>query len=143
MKKAYFAKECNFGQQKRRENKETTEIEETEESDTDTLTKIITEIKDVTDCKDHITLTILNDGSERKFIVVTGSTVTKLTSDKKNKIQENITDKKNYPDVNKNDVKFNGKITIEVESRRIKNTNGYYRTRRHKAITMYGLPTRI
>ena len=82
LKKRHFAKVCKFENRKRHEIKKITERQEAEESDTDTSINIKTEIKHLTDRRNHITMTLKIDGTEKEFIVDTGSPVTILPSDK-------------------------------------------------------------
>ena len=67
------------------------ETAESEENDTDGSIKTITEIKPLTDRKNHITMTIKNDGTEKEFIVDIGSPVIRIPPDK-----ERTNDKKSY-----------------------------------------------
>ena len=62
--------------------KKNTELKQTVESDTDKSTTIITKIEDIIDRRNHITVKIKIDGTQKKFIVDTGSPVTILPSDK-------------------------------------------------------------
>ena len=73
---------CRFEQQKRHEIKKPTETVETEKNDTKRSKNITTEIKHLTDRINYITLTKRNDGTEKEFIVETGSPVTLIPPDK-------------------------------------------------------------
>ena len=81
-KKGHFAKACKSKYRKRPEIKEIAEPEYTEESKVDKLTNIATKIKHVTDRKKHITMTIKTEGTEKEFIIDTGSPVTMLPPEK-------------------------------------------------------------
>ena len=98
-----------------------TETVETEESDTDRSINIITEIKQLTDRRNYITITIRNDGTEKEFIVDTGSPVTIIPPDKEIiKSMKLFLVTKKYRDVDKNALEFTGKRTVEAESKRIR-----------------------
>ena len=58
------------------------ETADTEESDTDRSKNIKTKIKDIPDRRNHNTMTKRIDGTEKEFIVDTGSPVTKTPVDK-------------------------------------------------------------
>ena len=127
-KKGHFAKVCTFEHQKRQEIKEITEPQETEENDTDKSINLITEIKHLTDRRNHITMTIKNDGTEKKIIIDTGSPVTIIPPEKeimKNRKILPVT--KKYQDLNRNEVIFTGKITVEAESKGIRKTETPFR----------------
>ena len=85
-------------------------------------------------------MTITNDGTEKKFIVDTGSPVTNIPPDK-----EIITGKKKIPvtrkyqDVNKNKVKFTGKNTVEIESNGIRKNLSMLRTKREDIKPLHGM----
>ena len=70
--RGHFAKACKFERRKRQEIEEITEPEETEESDTDKSINTLTEMKHVTNRRNHITMTIQIYGTEIQFIVDTG-----------------------------------------------------------------------
>ena len=80
-KKRHFAKACKFEHRNRQEIDEITEPEETEESDTDRSKNIITEIKRVTDQRNHITMTLKTDGTVKQITVDTGLPVTIIPLD--------------------------------------------------------------
>ena len=68
-------------------------------------------------------MTTKSDGTEKEFIVDIGSLVTLLAPDKetiKDKTRLPVAEK--YQVVNKNEVKFTVKVTVEAESRRIRKT---------------------
>ena len=117
--KATSRRDANLNK-KRQENKELTETVETEKSDTDRLINIKTKIGHLTDRRNYITMTMKNDGTEKQFID-TGSPVRIIPMDKEviegKKILPVI---KKYEDVNKNELKFAGKITVEAESKGIR-----------------------
>ena len=92
MKIGNFEKTCQFEHRKWQENRKITELEETEESDAHKLIKIITELTHITDRRNHITIAIKTDGSEKKFKVDTGSLVTIIRPEK-----EVVKDKKTLP----------------------------------------------
>ena len=63
-------------------------------------------------------MTLKIDGTEEDFIVYTGSLVTIIPPDKEEIKNTKISPIRKHQDVNKNEVKFAGKITVEAESRR-------------------------
>ena len=66
-------------------------------------------------------MTIKIDGTEKEFIVDTGSPVTKIPPDKEFiKVKKILPVARKYHDVNKNEVKFTGKITLEAETEEIR-----------------------
>ena len=123
-KKKSLSKSLHSEQQtkhnKQQQLKKTTEPDETERSYIDKLVIIATELKHSTDRKNHITMTVKIDRTEKDFIVETGLPVKiippdkKLAEDKKNLI---ITIK--YHEVKRKKVNFAGKITVEAQTRGI------------------------
>ena len=120
-KKVTSRKFANSNSENNKKIKEITEPEETEENHTDKSTNIINEIKNVTDGKNHVTMTVKIHGSEEKFIVDTGSLVIIIPTDERlTKDQEIFLLTRKHQDVNKNEVKFAGTITVEADSKRVR-----------------------
>ena len=74
------------------------------------------EIKNIVEQQKHYTAKMKINGTPKEFIIDTGSAVTIMPFDeqiiKKTEIQK-ITNR--YQDVNKNEVKFRGKIPVNIE----------------------------
>ena len=68
LQKRHLVKACNSKYRKRQETEETVEPEENEKSNTDKSIILLTEIKHVTDQKNHITMTIKTGGTKNEFI---------------------------------------------------------------------------
>ena len=85
-------------------------------SESDESTHNTEEIKNIVEQQKHYTAKIKINGAEREFFVDTGSPVTIMPLDerilKKNEIQK-ITNRNN--DVIKNEVRFRGKIPVDME----------------------------
>ena len=67
VKKGHFAKICRFEHRRQQETKEITEPKETEECNTNKLINVITDIKLVTDRRNHNSVTLKNDGTEKNY----------------------------------------------------------------------------
>ena len=70
-KRRHFAKACIFEHRKRQEIKENAEPEETGGNDSDKLANIITEVKLVTDRRNHISMTKKKSREPRKILLST------------------------------------------------------------------------
>ena len=84
-------------------------------SESDESIYYIKEIKNIVEQQKHYTAKVKINGTQREFIIDTGSPVTIMPLErimKKTEIQK-IT--KQYQDVNKNEVKFRGKIPVDME----------------------------
>ena len=119
-KKAHYAKACRQKFKNNRTVKRLTEEEtnDPDESTSDSEESIhhIKEIKKINEMNKHFTATVQINGIKKEFIIDTGSPTSKMPPDerimKAPEIQK-ITNR--YPDVNKNEVKFRGKIPVNVE----------------------------
>ena len=100
---------------KRLTEEETNEPNEST-SDSDVSIHHIKEIKKINEMNKHFTATVQINGVKKEFIIDTGSSVSIMPSDerimKATEIQK-ITNR--YQDVNKNEVKFRGKIPVNIE----------------------------
>ena len=139
-KKCRLAKKCRFEQRKRQEIKEQTETAQTEESDTNKSKNLISEIKHSTERTKQFTMTLKIDGTEKGFIIDTGSLVTKIPPGKEiTKDKKLLTVTRNYQDFYKNEDIFFRKVTVRAESKRI---HAHHRIRKLEAI-LYELATSI
>ena len=119
-KKGHFAKACRQRTYNNRTVKRLTEDEDQQpnESTSESEESIyhIKEIKAIEEKNKHYTATIKINGVRKEFIIDTGSPITIMPPDerimKHTKIQK-ITNR--YQDVNKNEVKFRGKIPVDIE----------------------------
>ena len=119
-KKGHYAKACrqkfnNNRTVKRLTEEETNEPDEST-SDSDETIHHIREIKKINEMTKHFTAVVQSNGIEKEFIIDTGSSISIKPPDerivKSTEMQE-ITNR--YQDVNKNEVKFRGKITVNIE----------------------------
>ena len=119
-KKGHYTKVCRQKFNNNRTVKRLTE-EETNEpnestSDSDVSIHHIKEIKKINEMNKHFTATVQINGIKKEFIIDTGSPVSIIPPDdrimKATEIQK-ITNR--YQDVNKNEVKFRGKIPVNKE----------------------------
>ena len=76
----------------------------------------IKEIKTIEEKNKHYTATIKINGGRKEFIIDTGSPITIMPPDKRiMKQTENQKSTNRYRDLNKNEVKFRGKIPVNIE----------------------------
>ena len=119
-KKGHYAKVCRQKYTNNRTVKQHTE-EEIEErnqtsSESDESIHHIKEIKKIEEKNKHYTATVKINGIKKEFIIDTGSPITKMPPDEKIlKIAELQKITNRYQDVNKNEVKFRGKIPVNLE----------------------------
>ena len=120
MEKGHFARACRQKENKKRKIPNVTEEETTRignESD-QAYSSIyrIEKINRITDKRKHLTTSVKMNGTEKSFIVDSGSPVPIMPADdnivKKTKIQ-NL--KHRYQDLNKKGVKFCGQIPVDIE----------------------------
>ena len=119
-KKGHYARACKQRTKNNRTLSKLTEEEETEPnesmSESDESIYHIEEIKNIVEQQKHYKAKIKINGTPKEFIIDTGSPVTIMPLDehiiKKTEIQK-ITNR--YQDVNKNEVKFRGKIAVNIE----------------------------
>ena len=118
-KKGHYAKVCRQKYTNNRTVKQLTEeeIEEQNEtpSESDESIHHIKEIKKIEEKNKHYTATVKNKW-KKEFIIDTGSPITIMPPDEKIlKIAEFQKITNRYQDVNKNEVKFRGKIPVNLE----------------------------
>ena len=119
-RKGHFARVCKQRENYKRKVRNVTEDEYEviggESDESETSINRIERINRITDRNKYLTTTVKVNGIEKEFIVDTGSPISIMPADenimKQNKIQ-NI--KHRYQDLNKNEVKFRGKIPAVVE----------------------------
>ena len=119
-KKGHYVRACKQRTKNNRALSKLTEEEETEPnesmSESDESIYHIEEIKNIVEQQKHYTAIIKINGTPKEFIIDTGSPVTIMPLDeqiiKKTEIQK-LTNR--YQDVNKNEVKFRGKIPVNIE----------------------------
>ena len=98
----------------------------------------IEEIKNIVEQQKHYTAKRTINGTPKEFIIDTGSPVTIMPLDeqiiKKTEIQK-ITNR--YQDVNKNEVKFRGKVPVNIAYEKKQSKNGItnYRKSGHSTLT--------
>ena len=138
-KKGHFAKARIFEQQKRQEIKELTQTVETEESDAGRSINIITEIKHPTDRRKDITMTIRNDGTERFYRQHRIAGHKNTTGQKIVKGNKIIPVRRNYREVDKNEVLITGKITVEAENKGTRKNLSILITEREEIQALLGL----
>ena len=117
-KKGHYAKVCNSGQRIKHIKEPVIQEQSESEPESESSSSInhIKEIKKIEEKHDHFTMTVKINGSPKKFIVDTGSPVTIMPMDKKILNTKDIQKINNrYQDINKNEVKFLGKIMVETE----------------------------
>ena len=119
-KKGHYAKVCRQKYTNNRTVKQLTEeeIEEQNEtsSESDESKYHIKEIKKIEEKNKNYTATVKTNGIKKEFIVDTGSPITIMLPDEKIlKIAELQKITNRYQDVNKNEVKFRGKIPVNLE----------------------------
>ena len=106
----------------------------------------IKEIKKIDETNKHFTTTLTINGVMKEFIIDTGSPISLMPPDERitqsTKIQK-ITNR--YQDVNNNEVKFRGKIPVDVEyeNNKQKNGSGDNQKNRYDTITRDGLNEEI
>ena len=119
-RKGHYAKACrqkfnNIRTVKRLTEEETNEPDEST-SDSEESIHHVKEIKKINEMNKHFTATIQINGIKKEFIFDTGSPISIMLPDerimKATEIQK-ITNR--YQDVNKNEVKFRGKIPVNIE----------------------------
>ena len=120
-KKGHFAKACRQRTYKNRTVKRLTEDEtqQPNESTSESEESIhhIKEIKAIEEKNKHYTATIKINGVKKGFIIDTGSPITIMPPDEKIMKHAEIQKVTNrYQDVNKNDVKFRGKVPVNIEN---------------------------
>ena len=119
-KKGHYAKVCRQKMNNNRTVKRLTENEpnESDEPSSESEDSIhhIKEVKKIDETNKHFTTTLKINGIPKEFIIDTGSPISLMPPDeritKSTEIQK-ITSR--YQDVNKNEVKFRGKIPVNVE----------------------------
>ena len=119
-KKGYFARVCrqreNYKRKVRNVTEDESEIIEGESDESETSKHTIERINTITDRTKCLTAVIKIDGIEKEFIVDTGSPILILPVDEKIMKQTEIqTVKQRYQDINKNEVKFRGKIPANIK----------------------------
>ena len=119
-KKGHYAKACrqkfnNNRTVKRLTEEETNKANEST-SDSDESIHQTKEIKKINEMNNHFTATVQINGIKKEFIIDTGSPVSIMPPDKR--IMETTEFQKianRYQDVNKNEVKFRGKVPVNIE----------------------------
>ena len=119
-KKGHYAKACRLKFNNNRTVKRLTqeEMNEPDESTSESDESIhhIKEIKKINEMNKHFTAVVRVNGVKKEFVIDTGSPISMMPPDeriiKSTEIQK-ITNR--YQDVNKNEVKFRGKIPVIIE----------------------------
>ena len=119
-KKGHYAKACRQKFNNNRTVKRLTEeeINEPDEptSDSDESIHHIKEIKKTNEMNKHFTATVQIGGIKKKFIIDTGSPISIMPPDERIMKATEIQKVTNiYQDENKNEVKFRGKIPVNIE----------------------------
>ena len=118
-KKGHYAKACrqkfNNNRTVKRLTEETKEPNEST-SDSDESIHHINEIKKINEMNQHFTATVQINGIKKEFLIDIGSPVSIMPPDKRimetTEVQK-ITNR--YQDVKKNEVKFRGKVSVNIE----------------------------
>ena len=119
-KKGHYQKACRQKFNNNRTVKRLTEDEmnEPNESSCDSEESIhhIKEIKKIEETNKHYTANVKINGVMKKFIIDTGSPISKMPPDKRiMKPTESQKVSNRHQDVNKNEVKFRGKFPVNIE----------------------------
>ena len=119
-KKGHYAKACRQKFNSNRTVKRLTEDEtnESNESSCESEEEIhhIKEIKKIEETNKHYTATVKINGITKEFIIDTGSPISIMPPDQRiMKLTEIQKVTNRYQDVNKNEVKFRGKIPVNIE----------------------------
>ena len=119
-KKGHFARTCRHKENYKRKIRNVTETENSqigEESDeSESSIYRIERINRIVDKNKYLTTTVKINGTEKEFIIDTGSPLSIMPADNTiMKDTENQKVKHRYQDVNKNEVKFRGKIPVDNE----------------------------
>ena len=119
-KKGHFAPVCkqreNYKRKVRNVNEDESEVIGGESDESETSINRIERINRITDRNKYLTTTVKVKGIEKEFIVDTGSPISIMPADENIMKQTEIQKVKHrYQDVNKNEVKFRGKIPADVE----------------------------
>ena len=118
-KKGHFARSCSQRENYKNKLRNVTETENSigEESDeSETSIHRIERVKRIIDRNKYLTTIVKINGTEKEFVIDTGSPMSIMPADntiiKESKIQKV---RHRYQDVNKNEVKFRGKIPVDIE----------------------------
>ena len=119
-KKGYFARVCRQRENYKHKVRNVTENESKaiggESDESETSIQRIERINRTTDKNKYLTAVVKTNGIEREFIVDTGSPISIMPVDEKTMKHTKIQKvKQRYQDVNKNEVKFRGKIPANIE----------------------------
>ena len=119
-RKGHFARVCkqreNYKRKVRNVTEDESEIIGGESDESETSINRIERINRITDRNKYLTTTVKVNGIEKVFIVDTGSPISIMPADENIMKQTEIQKiKHRYQDVNKNEVKFRGKIPADVE----------------------------
>ena len=119
-KKGHFARVCkqreNYKRKVRNVTEDESEITGRESDESETSINRIGRINRITDRNKYLTTTVKVNGIEKEFIVDTGSRISIMPADENIMKQTEIQKVKHrYQDVNRNEVKFRGKIPADVE----------------------------
>ena len=119
-KKGHYAKACRQKFNNNRTVKRLTEEEMNEPdestSESDESIHHIKEIKKIKEMNKHFTAVVRVNGVKKEFIIDTGSPISIMPPDERIIKSTEIQKKTNrYQDVNKNEVKFPGKIPVNIE----------------------------
>ena len=111
-----------------------------ESDESETSINGIERINRITDRNKYLTTTVKVNGIEKEFIVDTGSPISKLPADENIMKQTEIQKiKHRYQDVNKNEVKFRGKIPADVEYENNKQKMQILITKRNDITPLLGM----
>ena len=119
-KRGHFARACRQKENYKRKIRNVTENENStigEKSDkSESSIYRIERINRIVDKNKYLTTTVKINGTEKEFLIDTGSPISILPADKtKMKDTEIQKVRHRYQDVNKNEVKFRGKIPVDIE----------------------------
>ena len=147
-KKGHFARVCkqreNYQSKVRNVTEDESEVIGGESDESETSINRIERINRIADRNKYLTTTVKVDGIEEKFIVDTGSPISIMPADENIMKQTEIQKiKHRYQDVNKNEVKFRGKIPADVEYENNKQKIQILVTERNDITPLLGMDNQI
>ena len=143
-KKGHFARVCkqreDYKRKVRKVTKNESEVIGGESDESETSINRIERINRITDRNKYLTTTVKVNGTEKEFIVDTGSPISIMPADENIMKQTEIQKVKHrYQDVNKNEVKFRGKIQADVEYENNKQKMQLLITERNDILPLFGM----
>ena len=142
-KKGHFARSCRQRENYKNKLRNVTKTENSigEESDeSETSIHRIERVNRIIDRNKYLTTVVKINGTEKEFVIDTGSPISIMPADntilKESEIQKV---RHRYQDVNKNEVKFRGKIPVEIEYENNKQKMQFLITERNDITPLLGM----